>query len=146
MKIQHQTAQLGVMLTVPEDDAEAAVGAVQAIPGMSAERGCGQLAWSAFGAEYMDTECQNGDLLDLDSLTFRGTPCPLCQPLNFFEHEWDGTGVEPTCCTCLTRLTPDLVTFHDGKALTWTVKCPKCTSEQPALMRDYDPEGDGEER
>ena len=103
--------------------------------------GCGQLRWSAFGAGYMDTECQNGDLLDLDAEAFPGTPCPLCQPVAFFEHNWYGSETVPTCRTCLARLTPQVVTFIDGPALTWTVDCPTCGPGQPALMRDWnDPE------
>lgn len=112
----------------------------------------GDLEWSAFGADYPDTVCSSavtweserdnpgdGVLCDADD-EFRpkDIPCPFCLPIAFLEYQSGGRGVEPTCRECLTRLTPEAVTFHDGQALTWTVACPTCGEPKPGLMREYD--------
>ena len=96
--------------------------------------------WSAFGARYPDTTCIGGICadLDLDHSTNAGIPCPFCNPARFFEHQSEGTSVEPTCGTCRRRgLDPAALTFHDGRPLRYSVFCPTCASDQPAEMRDY---------
>jgi len=101
----------------------------------------GQFQWSAFGAPYSDTACQDGACLDLDDLSSTaGIPCPFCAPVPFFDYEWGGTDVEPTCSVCLTRLPVEAVRFVDATALAWTVECTHCKATQPGLMRDYSPE------
>ena len=102
---------------------------------------CGQLEYSVFGATYPDTECTSDGLVDLDGPTLRDDMCcPLCDPEGFFEYQWGGGYIEPTCSVCLARLPVSSVKFIDGQTLTWTVDCPKCEATQPGLMRDYDPE------
>lgn len=99
-------------------------------------------AWSAFGAPYRDTTCIDGMCgdLDRDGSAAAGITCPFCDPAGFFEYQFGGNYVEPTCATCLRRgIDPAAITFHDGEALTWSVMCPTCCSDQPALMRDYEP-------
>ena len=101
----------------------------------------GQFQWSAFGATYSDTACQDGVCLDLDRLsTDGGVPCPFCRPADYFDYEWGGNDVEPTCSVCLTRLPVKAVRFIDGPALTWTVACTHCKTTQPGLMCNYEPD------
>lgn len=96
----------------------------------------GPFEWSAFGASYPDTSCENGTCLDLDSLsTAAGIPCPFCRPVDFFDYHWGESGLEPTCASCSTRLTSQGLVFHDGAALTWSVWCTTCDRRQPARMR-----------
>jgi hypothetical protein len=109
----------------------------------------GQFQWSAFGATYEDTICVDGNLGDLDDdgRTSAGIPCPFCNPGAYFEYQWGGGYVHPTCATCKMRLPEKAgtVTFHDGVALTWTGDCPTCGPDQPVLMRDYEAEDAGDD-
>lgn len=97
------------------------------------------LQWSAFGADYMDTACVNGWLIDLDhdGVGCADIPCPFCQPPEFTQWRLAGTAVWPTCSCCLVKL-PDgtAINYHDGKALTWSAHCPTC-GPRFVLMRDY---------
>lgn len=98
--------------------------------------------WSAFGARYPDTVCVDGQCADLgaDYSTAAGIACPFCDPSGFFDYQFGGAYTEPTCGTCgLRGIDPAEVTFHDGPALTCTVFCSRCASEQPAAMREYPP-------
>lgn len=100
------------------------------------------LRWSAFGADYMDTACVNGWLVELDYDGDGGVDiaCPFCLPAEFTRWRLDGTAVWPTCSCCLVKL-PDgtAINYHDGQDLTWSARCPTC-GPRFVLMRDY---GDG---
>lgn len=102
----------------------------------------GMFEWSAFGAWYPDTSCDNGICTDHDgSWTFQGIPCPFCCPAAFWEYQWGGGYVIPTCGNCLAHLpSGTVIKFHDGQSLTWTAQCPGCRSSQPILMREYEAE------
>lgn len=111
----------------------------------------GHLEWSAFGATYMDTVCSNSlnweagedpgaELCDADN-GFRpsGTPCPLCDSEGF--QEWLGwrDGLTKLLWSKdeqpVAEETP--ITFHDGKALTWTAIHPE-RGEETVLAREDD--------
>jgi hypothetical protein len=105
----------------------------------------GQFEWSAFGANYPDTECVDGVCADLDAdwSTNAGIPCPFCNSSAFFEYQWGGGWIVPTCYECQEKLpskTP--LTFHDGPGLTFSADCPKCQAHATTLMREYDTDRD----
>lgn len=98
----------------------------------------GMFEWSAFGANYSDTYCQDGLLFDADSNTGGEISCPFCDPIGFADYEFADSETIPTCSKCETKLpnhTP--LTFHDGHGLRMTAKCPGC-GEQDMLWRVYD--------
>ena len=97
----------------------------------------GMFEWSAFGAPYMDTYCQEGTLFDADSETGGDIPCPFCDPAGHWEYEFDGGYVAPTCTNC-EQILPDgtALIFHDGRGLTFSADCPIC-GHQRMLYRDY---------
>lgn len=98
----------------------------------------GMFQWSAFGANYMDTYCQGGQLFDADSNTGGEIPCPFCDPAGFWDYEGGDSETIPTCEKCESKL-PDHtpLTFHDGAGLTMTAACPTC-GDQTMLWREYD--------
>lgn len=95
--------------------------------------------WSAFGAAYPDTECQDGLLLDLDSDRQPSDPCPMCQSASFFDQQFGGSYVVPTCARC-EHLLPDgaVLQWHErGHALSASAFCPDCDKRTWTVMRDY---------
>lgn len=94
--------------------------------------------WSAFGATYMDTQCDRGLLLDLDSLR-RELSCPMCNPASFYEQHYAGNYVIPTCARCERQLpTETPLQWHElGMALSASALCPWCERRTWTLMRDY---------
>lgn len=100
----------------------------------------GMFEWSAFGANYSDTSCDGGLCSDHDgNWTSAEIPCPFCCPAAFFEYQWGGGWIVPTCAECEEKLPPKTpLTFHDGYALTFSADCPKCQAQTTTLMREYD--------
>lgn len=94
--------------------------------------------WSAFGAPYMDTQCDGGLLLDLDSLR-REDPCPMCNAASFYEHQFGGAFNVPTCARCERMLpTGTALQWHElGRSLSASAACPSCEKRTWTLMRDY---------
>jgi len=94
--------------------------------------------WSAFGATYMDTQCDGGLLLDLDSLR-RELSCPMCLPASFYEQHYGGGYVIPTCARCERQLpTETPLQWHElGRSLSASAVCPSCERRTWTLMREY---------
>ena len=95
--------------------------------------------WSAFGATYPDTECAGGRLLDLDGPTQTDEPCPACRPSDFYEQQFGGSYVIPTCARCERQLPSETsLRWHElGKSLSASAVCPSCDLRTWVLMRDY---------
>lgn len=104
----------------------------------------GMFEWSAFGANYPDTACDNGLCSDYDgNWTSAGIPCPFCNPSAFYEYQWGGGWTVPTCLECQEKLPPKSpLTFHDGPGLTFSADCAKCQAHTTTLMRDYETDRD----
>lgn len=99
-----------------------------------------QLEWSAFGADYMDTECRDGTLFDLDSDHggLQDVPCPFCRPADFIDYYINGTTIAPTCEGCrkpLPSQTP--IAYHDGESLRASAICSTCGPSR-VLLHEYD--------
>jgi hypothetical protein len=94
--------------------------------------------WSAFGAWYMDTQCDRGVLLDLDSLS-RELSCPMCDPTGFYEQHYGGGCIVPTCARCEDMLpTGTVLQWHElGNSLSASAECGPCGKRTWTLMRDY---------
>lgn len=110
-----------------------AVAAHVALPGkpvnpLAKEECPGDFSWSAFGADYPDTQCDGGRLVDMDSLTISEIPCPFDNPEAFTEYQF-GDPTFPECSRC-SRILPvgTEIHYHEGDngSLWWSAACPDC--------------------
>lgn len=116
---------------------------LESSPNLESECPGGMFQWSAFGANYPDTYCQNSVLFDADSNRGGDIPCPFCDPNGFTDYAIAGSDTIPTCSKCETQLpngTP--LKFADGPGLSMSAPCPTC-GVQDMLWREYDPEAEG---
>ena len=98
--------------------------------------------WSAFGAQYPDTVCVDGELEDTDDPGRSGRsadPCPMHRPADFYEHHFGGGYTVPTCARCEEMLpTGTALQWHElGKSISASAECPACGKRTWTLMRDY---------
>jgi len=98
--------------------------------------------WSAFGAQYPDTVCVDGELEDADDPGRSGRstdPCPMHRPADFYEHHFGGAYTVPTCARCEDMLpTGTVLQWHElGKSISASAECPTCGKRTWTLMRDY---------
>lgn len=104
----------------------------------------GDFLWSAFGADYPDTQCQNGRLVDMDSLNISDIPCPYCNPDAFTEYMFDLPTI-PECASCAGMLPLGTeIHYHEGDqgSLWWSAACPTCGLRRVNMVDHGDDEDD----
>lgn len=107
----------------------------------------GHMAWSAFGAPYMDTACSSAldwseagytpvaELCDADDdFRPRGIPCPFCDPEGFIEYQWGDRAEYAVHWADGSDAGYPEIHFHDGEALWWSATHPE-RGEEPVTIR-----------
>ena len=97
--------------------------------------------WSPFGG-FADTQCDTttGYLFDTDDMNHGAdVPCPMHQPVEFYEWAWGGAYIVPTCVRCEEMLpTGTPLQMHElERSLSAAAECPTCGKRTWVLMRDY---------
>lgn len=133
------------VLKAPTMAAQAMAAGASATPEqnpLSKEECPGDFLWSAFGANYPDTQCQNGQLVDMDSLNISEIPCPYCNPGSFTEYMFDLPTI-PECAACAGMLPLGTeIHYHenDQGSLWWSASCPACGLQRVNMVDHGDDE------
>ena len=102
----------------------------------------GDFLWSAFGADYPDTQCENGRLVDMDSGNISEIPCPFDDSEAFTEYQF-GDPTLPECSRC-SRILPvgTEIHYHEGDygSLWWSAACPDCGLQRVNMVDHSDDE------